>query len=419
MNEVELSALPGQEKPIAATAPPVIVPREPYLKLFWRYLRFGFLAWGGPVAQIAMIRQELVEEEKWITPERFNRVLAVYQVLPGPEAHELCVYFGMLSRGRLGGLLAGLGFMLPGFVLMFLLSWLYVTYGTRSALFMAIFQGMQPAVAALIVRAVHRIGGHTLHNEGWLWGIALVAGLAQLLDIHFALPLVIAGMVYTLVKRNYIWPAAGLSLVFVAWLGFTAFSSTTPQASASPTAEAFSLSSPSLLTLFFSGLRGGLLTFGGAYTVIPFLQHDAVEVGRWMTNSQFLDGLALSGLLPAPLIIFSTFVGYIGGGPLGALLLTLGIFAPAFAFTLIGHDYVERLVENQAAHAFLDGVTAGVVGLIGATALTILNETLTNLPAWVIFTLALLALFRLKAKWVIAFVVLGAGVAGWLLFGGP
>ena len=137
-----------------------------------------------------------------------------------------------------------------------------------------------------------------------------------------------------------------------------------------------------------------------------------------MTNAQFLDGLALSGLLPAPLIIFSTFVGYIGGGPLGALVLTVGIFAPAFAFTLIGHDYVEHLVENQAAHAFLDGVTAGVVGLIGATALTILNETLTGLPAWVIFTLALLALFRLKAKWVIAVVVLGAGIAGWLLFGG-
>src|SRR5919112_1128603 len=107
-------------------------PRESYSRLFLRFLRFGFLAWGGPVAQIAMIRHELVDEEHWISNERFNRTLAVYQVLPGPEAHELCVYFGMLARGRLGGFLAGLGFMLPGFVLMLALSWAYVRFGTGS-----------------------------------------------------------------------------------------------------------------------------------------------------------------------------------------------------------------------------------------------------------------------------------------------
>src|SRR5215212_8214399 len=117
------------QTPPLPTEPEATPPHEPYGKLFLRFLRLGSLAWGGPVAQIAMIRQELVEEEKWVPPERFNRVLAVYQVLPGPEAHELCVYFGLLSRGRLGAVLAGLGFMLPGFVLMFLLSWFYLTYG--------------------------------------------------------------------------------------------------------------------------------------------------------------------------------------------------------------------------------------------------------------------------------------------------
>src|SRR5829696_59207 len=151
-----------------ATGAAPAVPHESYGRLFLRFVRFGLLAWGGPVAQIAMIRQELVEEEHWISRERFNRTLAVYQVLPGPEAHELCVYFGMLSRGRLGGLLAGLGFMLPGFMLMFVLSWLYVAYGASSSLFMAVFQGMQPAVAALIARAIHRIGGHALHDDRWL-----------------------------------------------------------------------------------------------------------------------------------------------------------------------------------------------------------------------------------------------------------
>ena len=389
------------------------IPHESYPKLFWRFLKFGLLAWGGPVAQIAMIRQELVDDEKWITNERFNRVLAVYQVLPGPEAHELCVYFGMLSRGRVGAFLAGLAFMLPGFLLMFLLSWFYVAYGIRSLLFQAIFLGMQPAVAALIVRAVHRIGGHALHANHWLWGIALMAGIAQLLDVNFLITLVVAGLVYTCAQRGRSQWAFVLGLLFIGLLvltGLGIFPSLDSQAAVDSSVA--TSSNPSPLDLLISGLRAGLLTFGGAYTAIPFLQHDAVEVGGWLTNGQFLDGLALSGLLPAPLIIFSTFIGYLDGGPLGAIAITLGIFAPAFAFTMIGHDYVERLVENTAVHAFLDGVTAGVVGLIAATALGILSETVVGIHAWVIFSLALLVLFQSKAKWTIAAIILGAGIYG-------
>ena len=387
------------------------VPHESHLKLFLRFLRFGFLAWGGPVAQIAMIRQELVEEEKWITSERFNRVLAVYQVLPGPEAHELCVYFGMLSRGRIGAFLGGLGFMTPGFLLMFGLSWFYITFGINSPIFQSVFLGMQPAVAAVIVRAVHRIGSHTLHENRWLWTIALFAGTAQLLKVNFLTTLLIAGFIYALSQRGQTRLALALVTVSVFSILYLTFGFTAGPASP-VTAQTVVTSAPTLLTLFLSGLRGGLLTFGGAYTAIPFIQHDAVEVGRWMTNAQFLDGLALSGLLPAPLIIFSTFVGYIGGGPLGAIALTVGIFAPAFAFTILGHDYLERLVENKSAHAFLDGVTAGVVGLIGATALGILSETILGLQAWVLFSLALIVQFRSKSKWTVAIIVLAAGLYG-------
>jgi len=387
------------------------VPREPYLNLFWRFLKFGLLAWGGPVAQIAMIRQELVDEEKWISNERFNRILAVYQVLPGPEAHELCVYFGMLSRGRMGAFLAGLAFMLPGFLLMFALSWFYVAYGITSPLFQAAFLGMQPAVAALIVRAVHRIGGHALHTNRWLWGIAVLAGIAQLLGVNFLIILLVAGIMYALAQREKQKWAVGIGIGFTAWVLATALG-WIPSLALQPASSLTSGGSPTPGSLLLSGLRAGLLTFGGAYTAIPFLQHDAVEIGGWLTNAQFLDGLALSGLLPAPLIIFSTFIGYLGGGSLGAVAITLGVFAPAFAFTMIGHDYVERLVENTAVHAFLDGVTAGVVGLIAATALGILSETLIGIHAWVIFALGLLVLFQSKAKWTIAAVILSAGVYG-------
>jgi chromate transporter len=387
------------------------IPPQSYPGIFLRFLKFGLLAWGGPVAQIAMIRQELVEEEKWISPEKFNRVLSVYQALPGPEAHELCVYFGMIAGGRLGALLAGLGFMLPGFVLMLALSWFYVAYGIASPLFQSAFMGMQPAVAALIVRAVHRIGGHALHQNSWLWGIAVLAGIAQLLKFNFLITLLGTGLIFALAQRKQKVPAVVLAVGLLAWLVFIRISAP-PTAQNMPDGTVTPTNTASLLTLFGSGLRSGLLTFGGAYTVIPFLQHDAVQAGGWMTNAQFLDGLALSGLLPAPLIIFSTFVGYIGGGLPGAVIITLAIFAPAFAFTMIGHDVVERLVDNQSAHAFLDGITAGVVGLISATALSILSETVIGLHAWIIFSIALIALFVSKSKWTIAVVVLLAGLYG-------
>ena len=188
------------------------------------------------------------------------------------------------------------------------------------------------------------------------------------------------------------------------------------RAPAIPSSSITSHASPSLFSLFGYGLRSGLLTFGGAYTVIPFLQRDAVVVGGWMTNAQFMDGLALSGVLPAPLIIFATFVGYLGGGPLGALIITAGIFLPAFAFTLIGYKYLEILVENKTLQTFLDGVTAGVVGLIAATTLGLLRTAITSLGALGIFVLSLIVLYWWKAKVAVAVVMLGAGAVGLLLF---
>ena len=394
------------------------VPREPWLRLFLRFLRFGALAWGGPVAQIAMIRQELVDEEHWISSAHFNRVLAVYQVLPGPEAHELCVYFGMRSRGRWGGVLAGLGFMLPGFVLMFVLSWAYVRYGLQTDGVVAVFAAVQVAVAALIVRAVVRIGGHVV-TDRWLWGIAIVATAAQLAGVHFGIILTVGGLVYLLAQRQFrllAWVLAALAVAGVVGYavstgGLAGFDSLSSNTAPADTARREGMP---VLVLFWSGLKAGLLTFGGAYTVIPFLQRDAVTQGAWMSNSQFLDGLALSGLLPAPLIIFSTFVGYLGGGPLGAVAMTVGIFLPAFAFTLIGHDALERLVHQPRIQLFLAGVTAAVVGLIAGTTLALLKVSLIGLEAVVLFTLVLAVLFLSKARLVIPAVI--AAAALWGLF---
>lgn len=395
------------------------VPKESLTRLFIRFLRFGALAWGGPVAQIAMIRQELVDEERWISSAHFNRVLAVYQILPGPEAHELCVYFGMRSRGRLGGVLAGLGFMLPGFLLMFALSWAYVRYGLNTRGIESVFAAVQVAVAALIVRAVFRIGGHVI-TDRWLWTIAILGGAAQLAGIHFGIILGLSGVLY-LAARNAksgvaiaiaVFAALGIA-AYVARVGglagFDALTGSADQATGAVRTAAMSISE-----LFWSGLKAGLLTFGGAYTVIPFLQRDAVTRGAWMSNAQFLDGLALAGLLPAPLVIFSTFVGYLGSAPWGAVAMTAGVFLPAFAFTLLGHDPLERLVHQPRIRLFLEGVTAGVVGLIAGTTIALLRVSLTDIGAVVLFAIVLAILFKSKARLVIPAVIAGAALWGWV-----
>ncbi len=391
--------------------PEAPVPAEPLPRLFWRFLRFGLLAWGGPIAQIAMIRHELVEEEKWVSPARFNRALALYQILPGPEAHELCVYFGMLARGRVGGLLAGLGFMLPGLLLMLLCSWLYVHLGIGSPWVKAAFTAVQAAVAALIVRAVHRIGSHAFSSR-LLLAVALLAAVAQLAGVHFLVTLVWAGLTTVLLQAGSRAAAAALTLACA--IGAGLFLALLSPESASPltAAPAPTGTAPSTLELLGSGLRTGLLTFGGAYTAIPFLQRDAVARGGWMTDAQFLDGLAIGGVLPAPLIIFGTFVGYLGGGLPGALAMTAGIFAPAFGMTLLAHEPLERLLLHPRARVFLEGVTAGVVGLIGGTALPLLRAAVDDVLTAVIFAAALAVLFRTKARLAPMAVIASAAAVG-------
>lgn len=423
MNPISTSepnpTLKQQDGPITADAAgrEAVPPPLTYLQLFLRFLKFGFLAWGGPVAQVAMLRRELVNEERWISSERFNRLLAVMQVLPGPEAHELCVHLGMRAKGRLGGVLAGLAFMLPGFLLMLALSWLYFRMDIAGTALGAAFLGVQAAVIALIVRAVHRIGEHILVDR-WLWAVAIVAALASAAGVPFWITLPAAGVVYALLMLK----RGGLALLVAASALAVAAAMALWVPRAQPVVETIARGQASLLLIFIAGLKGGLLTFGGAYTAIPFIRNDAVGRG-WITDGQFLDGLALSGVLPAPLIIFATFVGYVAGGPLGALVMTAGVFLPAFAFSLIFYDRLEAVLEVKEMHAFLDGVAAGVVGLIAATTVDLALVTAARVPSLAvaasIFVVALAFLYAWKNKLNIAVAIVGAGVAGWLFMPSP
>jgi chromate transporter len=373
---------------------------DPPGSIFVRFLRFGALAWGGPAAQISMISRELVDEEGWVDEETFKKTLAVYQVLPGPEAHELCVYFGRMRGGRLGGFLAGLGFMLPGFVLMLGLSILYVEAGLDER-FQELFYGLQAAVGALVAMAIVRLSRKFL-TDAPLVALA-VASLAAtyLLGLGFILVLLAAGLAYevwTNVRR---------------WSGRASAFTLSPLAVAAAAVGAITVSLTA--ELFLEGLKAGLLTFGGAYTVIPFLQESAVENNGWLTQSEFLDGLALGGILPAPVIIFSTFVGYVTGGLAGGIAMTVGIFLPAFVFPIFFHRGLVAIAENERIRPFLLGVAAGVIGLIAAVTIDILEAGIVDVPSGILAAAAFAALYRFQGKLTVLWVVLGCGAIGALL----
>lgn len=375
--------------------------------LAWRFLRFGAVAWGGPVAQIGTLHLELVQREQWVTEARFRRVLAVYQALPGPEATELCIWFGTVARGRLGGLVAGLAFLLPGLTLMLLASWLLLGAAWPPALHAA-FAGMQAAVVALVARAAWRLWRSTVTGHPQLRAIAIGALAGSFAGMPFAASLVAGGLGAACWRTR--WHLALLPIAAL-WLALATHSALQLEALAPPPLDGTPGPTPPLATLFTSGLRAGSLTFGGAYTAIPFLQQDAVGPSGWMPLRQFLDGLAVGGVLPAPLVVFGTWVGFAGGGILGALLLTLGIFLPAFLFPLVLHERLERLVQQPRVHALLDGIAAAVLGLIAAVALQ-LCATLDTWPRAAIAALALAVLLRWRWRLAVLPVMAGAAALG-------
>ncbi len=368
--------------------------------IFVRFLKFGLLAWGGPAAQIAMIKKECVDEEGWIDEATFKKTLAVYQVLPGPEAHELCVFFGRLRGGKIGGFMAGLGFMLPGFLLMLGLSALYV-HANLAGHLDDVFYGLKAAVAAIVARALVRLS-QTFINDVPLALIA-VAGFALTVfaDAGFVIVLLGGGLIYELWvnARSWIGRASSISLSAPAVLVFLAGAIT------------FSLTAD----IFWVGLKAGLVTFGGAFTVIPYL-HDVAVTGKgWLTEAQFVDGLALGGALPAPLIIIATFTGYVAGGLAGGLAMTFGIFIPAFVLPIFFHRQWVALAENERLHAFLLGVAAGVIGLIAAVTIDIIDTGIVDGWTAGLAILAFGALNRWHGKLTVLYVVVGCGLAGALL----
>ncbi|WP_443747559.1 chromate efflux transporter [Asticcacaulis solisilvae] len=367
--------------------------------LFW--LKLGFISFGGPAGQIAVMHQELVEQKRWISERRFLHALNYCMMLPGPEAQQLATYMGWLMHRTKGGIVAGGLFVLPSLFILTGLSFVYVTFG-HVPVVMALFYGIKPAVTAIVVQAVYRIGGRVLKNPV-LWAIAATAFVA-IFAFHAPFPLIVlvAGLVGAVGGKAS--PATfsvggghggadksyGAALVDddtptpaharFSWARLTCVVVVGAVLWVLPVvAIGLLLGRAHPLTqmgVFFS--KAALLTFGGAYAVLPYVYQGAVTQYGWLTGTQMIDGLALGETTPGPLIMVVTFVAFVGGwtkaflgpeaqfaaGAAAALVVTWVTFVPSFLFIFAGGPLIETTHGNVKFTAPLTAVTAAVVGVI-------------------------------------------------------
>lgn len=416
------------------------VPALSYLEIFKIFIWFGCRAFGGPMAQIAMMKNELVDEGKWVSVARFNRVYAVYQVLPGPEATELACYFGYLAGGRFGAFLGGLGFVLPGFGAMLFWSFLYQKYGISSKNVQASFRAVQNTVSAMIFRATFKLAEASLVEKAtkafnWRKGyLCLFCFLTTTIGLNFFISLGVAGIMNAIFESSYIRfrdvAAVFISMCtigfYILYVALNAIPSGSLIGSNSSIGTSTTLSS-----LFELGLIAGLVTFGGAYTTLPFVYSSAVVAGGWLSQRQFLDAVAITNMMPTPLVTFVCLIGYVGHGVSGAILMTLGIFIPAFSFTIIGHQFFESFVDNPFVHPFLDGVASAVIGLLLVTCFQFVKsvigvdsgstdafdgKSLAGIDA-VVFFLSFATLFYSTDKFTQPVLLLVSAIAGQTLYG--
>lgn len=442
-----------QENPLTQPTPPPAAGNIAFAEALRFWLKLGFISFGGPAGQIAIMHDELVERRRWISEKRFLHALNYCMLLPGPEAQQLAIYIGWLLHKTWGGIVAGVLFVLPSLFILIALSWIYIAFGDV-ALVAGIFYGIKPAVTAIVLQAAWRIGGRALKNSV-LWAIAAAAFVAIfLLNVPF--PLIVAGAALAGVIGGKVSPQ-----YFRASGGHDAASKDYGPAVINDDSVreehtrfrwwqlARLLIAGALLWLVPMGLlyvafgwdhtltqmgwfftTAALLTFGGAYAVLPYVYQGAVGHYGWLSGSQMIDGLALGETTPGPLIMVVAFVGFVGAyiegvfgpelrfaaGALAATLVTWFTFLPSFLFILIGGPLVEATHDDLKFTAPLTAITAAVVGVILNLALffgyhTLWPEGFKGVFDWLSAVIAIgaaIALLRYKRGVIEVIAVCGA-----------
>lgn len=383
-----------------------------YLSLFGRFCSLGFLAWGGPKEQLAMIHQQCVEKGQWLSDEQFHDTLAAYKELPGPQVPELCVSIGRERAGIVGGVLAGLGFILPGLLLVLGVAWMYQSIG--AAVMVAALIGIKPAVAAMMVRASEHITRATVNNVG-LGLAALLSMILTLCDAHFVPVLMITVLWNVLwnsgLKRSAVLLTV-LACMILSYFGFP--ESPSPYEKIHHLDNDVTVHESSVPNLFSEGITAGVLSFGGAYSAVPFIQETVTYHYGNVTPDTVVDAMALTLLLPAPLMAFVTFLGFTTGGWLGALAITIGAFIPVFVVGLVPLKKWQGILANNAYRYVLDGIAGGVVGIFLVATFRVMAVALTGWITLLLGVAALWVLYRYKTWWSAPAVILASGILGYL-----
>ena len=441
-----------------ASTPPVEVS---FSEAFRFWLKLGFISFGGPAGQIAIMHQELVERRRWISERRFLHALNYCMLLPGPEAQQLATYIGWLMHRTLGGVVAGGLFVLPSLLILIFLSWIYVAFGNLP-LVAGILYGIKPAVTAIVLFAAYRIGSRALKNTA-LWCMAAAAFVAIFVfGIPFPWIILGAGIIGAVGGR--LWPeqfASGGHQSAKVGFGPAIIDDHTP------TPEHARFTWPRLLRVALIGVglwalvtallialvgmdsvltkmawfftKAALLTFGGAYAVLPYVFQGAVEGHGWLTAAQMIDGLALGETTPGPLIMVVAFVGFVGGwgaalfgpdrqflaGAVAAMVVTYFTFLPSFIFIFAGGPIIETTHRQPRITEPLTAITAAVVGVIVNLAVFFAYHVLWpaglnggfEWPLLVIGAAAGVALFRFRAGIIPTILVCGAAGLLYQFFG--
>jgi len=366
----------------------------PWREVFLYFLFLGFINIGGPVAQITMMFNHMVEKRQWLSKDRFVKIMAFCHMLPGPEALQLAIYVGYLKRKLWGGILAGLTFILPGAIAMIVLSWLYVHYGKLPQVTNALYI-LKPAVLGIIAAGIIKLGRAAIRN---LFLAVLLVGAfvgMRFAGINFLLILLIAGLLNLIVEegRLLLKKAAPTLPAMIGGMGLLV-----------------PFSDSRLFQIAWLFFKTGLLSFGGAYASLVFVDRGAVAQYHWLSHGQLLDGVALSVATPGPFMLFTTFVGYLASGIPGAVLATFFVFLPSFIFVIAGAHYIEKLGENRPIQAFLAGVSAAVVGVIAVVSLDLIPEALVDWPTVGIAVISFFLIAFLKRD--VALVAIGAMLGG-------
>ncbi len=349
-------------------------------KVFLYFLLLGFINIGGPVAQITMMFNHMVEKQRWLSKERFTKIMAFCHLLPGPEALQLAIYVGYLKRGLFGATIAGVTFIVPGALAMIGLSYLYVTYGTLPQV-KDLLWVLKPAVLGIIAAGTIKLAGAAIKNAF----LALLMGTTVLVlifaRVDFLIVLFGAGLIS--LAHTEFTPRIGR------WWNLALF---IPIALATAAVGSTLAKSVGWLSIAWLFLKTGLFSFGGAYASLIFVQHGAVERYHWLTGGQLLDGVAMSVATPGPFMLFTTFVGYVAKGLGGAVVATVLVFLPSFVFVILGTHYVEKVRNQRHIQAFLAGVSAAVVGVIMFVSWKLIPDALVGVPSYVIAAAAFLAI---------------------------